>query len=90
MNLVLLPGFQRLLPIPATSLVLLMLLALGTFLAGINLLSPEICFLGLAMTLSVPAIAWLKQASLFLLLAGIAVVGVVITFWSPCGNKDTT
>lgn len=45
MNLVLLPSFQRLLPAPATSLVLLMLLALGTFLAGINLLSLQICFL---------------------------------------------
>jgi len=52
----------------ASSLVLLMLLALGTFLAGINLLSVQICFLGLAMALAVPAIAWLKQSALFLLL----------------------
>ena len=67
MNLVQMSGFQRLLPVPATSLVLLMLLALGTFLAGINLLSVQICFLGLAMALAVPAIAWLKQSALFLL-----------------------
>jgi hypothetical protein len=45
-----------LVPAPANNLVLLMLLALGTFLAGINLLSLEICFLGIAMALSVPVI----------------------------------
>ena len=89
MNLVLLPGFQRLLPVPATSLVLLMLLALGTFLAGINLLSGEICFLGLAMVLSVPAIAWLKQAALFMLLAAVAALGLAIAFW-PRGRKNYT
>jgi hypothetical protein len=87
MNLVLLPSFQRLLPAPATSLVLLMLLALGTFLAGINLFSVQICFLGLAMALSVPAIAWLKQSALFLLLAAVLLIGVGITFW-PRGSKN--
>ncbi|HTV32278.1 MAG TPA: hypothetical protein VME69_04135 [Methylocella sp.] len=87
MNLVLLPGFQRLLPVPATSLILLMLLALGTFLAGINLLSLQICFLGLAMALSVPAITWLKQSALFLLLSAVALLGLVVAFW-PRGNKS--
>jgi hypothetical protein len=80
MNLVLLPTFQQLMPMPATGLVLLMLLALGAFLAGINLLSLSICFLGLAMALSVPAIAWLKQASLMLLLIGLAIAGLAIAF----------
>jgi hypothetical protein len=89
MNLVLLRGFQSLLPTPATSLVLLMLLALGTFLAGINLSSLEICFLGLALALSVPAIAWLKQSALFLLLAAVLLIGLGITFW-PRGNKNYT
>lgn len=89
MNLVQMPGFQRLLPVPATSLVLLMLLALGTFLAGINLLSVQICFLGLAMALAVPAIAWLKQSALFLLLAVVLLIGLGITFW-PRGSKNYT
>lgn len=88
MNIVLLPGFQSLLPVPATSLVLLMLLALGTFLAGINLLSVEICFLGLAMALSVPAITWLKQSALFLLLAAVAFVGLTITLWPRRAKND--
>ncbi|MGH7782561.1 MAG: hypothetical protein ACREO5_01780 [Candidatus Binatia bacterium] len=89
MNLVLLPGFQKLLPVPASSLVLLMLLALGTFLAGINLLSVEICFLGLAMALAVPAIAWLKQSALFLLLGAVLLIGLGITFW-PRRHKNYT
>ena len=86
MNLILLPTFQQLMPVPATGMMLLMLLALGAFLAGINLLSLRICFLGLAMALSVPAIAWLKQASLLLLLVGVAVVGLAIVFW-PRGRR---
>ena len=42
--------------------------AVGAFLAGIYLLSLRICFLGLAMGLSIPAMTWLKQAALLLLL----------------------
>jgi hypothetical protein len=85
MNIVLLPGVQRLLNAPATSLVLLMLLALGTFLAGVNLFSLQICFLGLALALAVPAIAWLKQSALFLLLAAALFIGLGMTFWPRRG-----
>jgi hypothetical protein len=31
--------------------------------------------------LSIPAMTWLKQASLLLVLAGVAVVGLAIAFW---------
>jgi len=81
MNIVLLSGLQGMLPAPATGLVLLTLLALGTFLAGVNFLSLQICFLGVAMAIAVPAIAWLKQSVLFLLLAAVLVIGLVMTFW---------
>ena len=80
MNIVLLPGVRNMLPAPAISLVLLMLLALGTFLAGVNLLSLPISFLGLAMALAVPAIAWLKQSALFLFLAAVLFVGLGLVF----------
>jgi len=86
MNLVLLRGVQQVLPIQATGLVLLLLLGTGTFLAGITLLSLRICFLGLAMALSIPAMTWLKQASLLLALGGVAVAGLAIAFW-PRGQK---
>jgi hypothetical protein len=85
MNLVLLSGLRTMLPAPATSLVLLTLLALGTFLAGVSFLSLQICFLGVAMALAVPAIAWLKQAALFLTLAAVLLIGVGIIFWSRDG-----
>jgi hypothetical protein len=81
MNIILLSGFQTLLPAPATGLVLLTLLALGTFLAGVNLLSLQICFLGLAMALAVPAIAWFKQSALFLVLAALFLIGLGVAFW---------
>src|SRR5215470_10092300 len=46
MNIMLVSGVQQMLPTPATGLVLLTLLALGTFLAGVSLLS-RLCFLGI-------------------------------------------
>ena len=88
MNLVLLQGFQQLLPVQATGLVLLLLLGMGTFLAGIHLLSLRICFLGLAMAMSIPGMTWLKQASLLLLLAGVAIAELAIAFW-PRGKKTS-
>jgi hypothetical protein len=81
MNIMLVSGVQKLLPTPATSLVLLILLALGTFLAGISLLSLQIAFLGLAMGLAVPAISWLQQSVLFFLLGAASLIGLSITFW---------
>jgi hypothetical protein len=81
MNIMLLSGVQQLLPTPATSLVLLMLLALGTFLAGVSLLSLQIAFLGLAMGLTVPAISWLQQSVIFFLLGAVLLIGLGITFW---------
>jgi hypothetical protein len=81
MNIILVSGVQQLLPTPATGLVLLALLALGTFLAGVNLLSLQISFLGLAMGVAVPAISWLKQSVFFFLLGAVLLIGLGITFW---------
>ena len=91
MNIVLLSGVQSMLPAPATGLVLLTLLALGTFLAGVNFLSLQICFLGVAMAVAVPAIAWFKQSALFLLLGAILVIGLVVAFWPRrAGERPAT
>jgi hypothetical protein len=86
MNLVLIQGVQQVLPIQATGVVLLLLLGTGTVLAGLHLLSLRISFLGVAMALSIPAMTWFKQASLLLLLAGVAIAGLAIAFW-PRGKK---
>ncbi|MDH2352560.1 hypothetical protein QCM80_18150 [Bradyrhizobium sp. SSUT112] len=81
MNIILVSGVQQLLPTPATGLVLLTLLALGTFLAGVSLLSLQISFLGLAMGIAVPAISWLKQSVFFFLLGAVLLIGLGIAFW---------
>ncbi len=88
MNLVLLPGFQQVLPVQAAGLVLLLLLGMGAFLAGIHLMSLRICFLGFAMAMSIPAMTWLKQASLLLVLGGVAIAGIAIAFWPPERKKS--
>lgn len=80
MNIVVLSDVQRLLTAPGTGLALLMLLALGTFVAGIHV-SWQICILGIIMALAVPAIAWLTSYALFLTLTVAALVGIGVTFF---------
>ena len=81
MNIIVLFRVQSLFPAPAISLVLLTILALGTFLAGVAFLSAQFCFLGVAMALAVPAIAWLTQSFLFLTLVGLLVLGLGVAIW---------
>ena len=79
MNILVLTDVQNLLTTPGTGLALLMLLALGTFVAGVHV-SWQICTLGLAMALAVPAIAWLTSYALILTLGVVAIAGIAITF----------
>jgi hypothetical protein len=90
MNIMLLSGVQQFLPTPATSLVLLLLLALGTFLAGLNLSLLPICFLGLALAMAVPVVSWLKQSILFLVLIAVFLVGVAVTLWPKRSEQQAT
>jgi hypothetical protein len=76
MNLVLVSDVQRMLNADATGLAILLLLALGTFVAGVHTLSWQTCVLGLAMALGVPAIAWVEESALILLLCVVALVGI--------------
>ena len=80
MNILLLPSVNTFLNGPATGLALMLLLALGTFVAGIYV-SWDIAVLGVALALTVPAIAWFKQSALMLVLVGLAVAGLAIAFW---------
>ena len=67
MNVVLLPNVQRMMNADATSLAILTLLALGTFTAGVHILSWQICLVGVVMAVGVPASAWLERSALLLL-----------------------
>lgn len=88
MNIILLSSVSQLLTMPAVSLVLLTILALGTFLAGVNLMSLQTAFLGLAMGAAVPMISWLKQSILLFLLAAVFLIGLGITFWFRGGGPS--
>ncbi len=89
MNLALLPGVQRLLNPEATGLTVLLLLALGTVTAGINILSWQICFIGVVMALSVPAIAWLQQSAIVIVLGlVVALVGLGVVYsWHKSAQR---
>jgi hypothetical protein len=80
MNLTLLSGVQSTVS-TETGLVILALLALGTFVAGVHILAWQICVLGVVMALCVPAIAWIERSALFLALAALALVGIGAAFW---------
>jgi hypothetical protein len=84
MSIVLLPSVNTFLNGPATGLALMLLLALGTFVAGVHV-SIEIAFLGILLALTVPALAWLKQSALLLVLIGLVIGGIAIAF-----RRDTT
>ena len=81
MNLILLSGVQATFSSNATGLMILMLLALGTFTAGVHILSWQICVLGVIMGLGVPALAWIERSALFILLIVVAVAAIAMALW---------
>jgi hypothetical protein len=81
MNLLLLPSVQDMVNADATGLAILLLLALGTFVAGVHILAWQVCVLRVVMALFVPAIAWIEEAALIVLLALIVLIGAGTMFW---------
>ena len=81
MNLMLLPGVQKVFTAGATGLAIFTLLALGTFTAGVHVLSWQICLLGLIMALGIPAIAWIESSALIFVLIAAGVLGTAAVFW---------
>ncbi|MGD1038579.1 MAG: hypothetical protein ABR878_15690 [Roseiarcus sp.] len=81
MNLVLFASVQQLMSANATGLVILMLLALGTFTAGVHIVVWQICLVGVVMALGVPGIAWMQQSALLLGAATLLVLGIGLAFW---------
>jgi len=81
MSMILLPNVQRILNASATGLAVLMLLALGTFTAGVHVLSWQVCLLGIIMALCVPAAAWIEASALIIVLISVAVLGIGVVLW---------
>jgi hypothetical protein len=81
MNMMLLSSVQKTFSASATGLAIFTLLALGTFTAGVHVLSWQICLLGLIMALGIPAIAWIENSALIVVLIAGAVFGIVAVLW---------
>ncbi len=91
MTMLLLPDVQRILSASATGIAILVLLALGTFTAGVHVLSWQVCLLGLIMALAVPAIAWIEQSALIFMLFGLAALGISgIVWWHWRENRHAS
>ncbi|SFK69074.1 hypothetical protein [Methylocapsa palsarum] len=81
MNLVLLPSVQKMTDADTIGLMMLLLLALATFISGIHLLSWQICVLGVLMALGVPGIAWLENSALLLVFGAVSLAGFAGFIW---------
>lgn len=87
MNLVLLTSMQSMLNADAMGSAILMLLALGTFVAGVHIQAWEVCALGGVTSLSVPAIAWIEQSVLLLLLCAGVAFAIGVALWWSSGDR---
>lgn len=82
MNLVFLPSMQAVLTTDGLSLTVLLLLALGTFVSGVHTASPLMAANGLFMAACVPAIAWVDQTVLIVVLVlTVIAAGVALFLW---------
>jgi hypothetical protein len=78
MQLMFVADVRRMMNADASALAALTLLALGTFTAGIHIGSWRICLVGIVLGIGVPAIAWLEQSALFLVLAVVILAAVIV------------
>jgi hypothetical protein len=81
MSIVLVANVKQQMSSDASALVLLTLLALGTFTAGVHVAAWRICVVGVVLAVAVPAIAWLDQATLLLLLIATALVAIFVLYF---------
>ncbi len=81
MYLVLLVNVRQMMNADASGLVVLTLMALGTFTAGIRHAAGwRVCLVGVVLGLGVPAIAWVERSSLLLLLVAIVLVAIAVLY----------
>jgi hypothetical protein len=80
MHLMFVADIGRMMNADASALAALTLLALGTFTAGVHVGAWRICLVGIVLAMGVPAIAWLEQSALILLLVVIALAALIVPF----------
>jgi hypothetical protein len=92
MNLLLLPSVQKTFTANSTGLAVFGLLALGTFTAGLQVMSWQVCALGVAMALAVPAIAWIENSALIVVVivaVALAIAAIVWWHWRRTAQADS-
>jgi hypothetical protein len=65
----------------ANSLIMIILLALGTFCAGVQARIWQICTIGVILFLAVPALGWLDQSFMFISAAALIILVVIGAGW---------
>lgn len=75
-SLLFLPSVQANANADVTSLMVLILVALGTFVAGVHTTSWRMCANGVVMAVFVPVIAWLDQSALLMTLGAVVIIAV--------------
>lgn len=75
-------GVQGVLNANASSLAMMVLLALGTFVAGVQAKVWRVCAVGVALFLAVPGLGWLDQSPLLLTAATLVIIALgCLTWW---------
>lgn len=90
MGIVFLPSMQAIANADTTSLIILILLALGSFTAGVHSSSWSMCLAGVVMALCAPAIAWLDQSVLLMLVASGFVLVVALAVLMLRGRRSAS
>lgn len=75
------PTMRSLVDVNATGLNLMVLLALGTFVAGVHAEAWQICVVGLILALFVPAMAIVQRSSLFIMVALLGAIFVAVSLY---------
>ncbi|GLI93572.1 hypothetical protein [Methylocystis echinoides] len=75
------PTMRALVDVNATGLNLMVLLALGTFVAGVHAEAWQICVVGLILALFVPAMAIVQRSSLFIMVALLGLIFIVVSLY---------
>jgi hypothetical protein len=81
MDLVFVADVKQMMSDFGSSLMVLTVLALGTFTAGIHIAAWRVCLVGIVLGLGVPAIAWFEERTLLMFLLALALVGAVGVFF---------
>jgi hypothetical protein len=90
MCLVFVSDVKQIMNSDASALVVLTVLALGTFTAGVHVAAWRVCLVGIVLGLGVPAIAWLEESTLLIVLFAIVLIAIAVLFYLHDSRNNHT